>query len=76
MAFKIAGRRRQHGADDEGRHDRKKECLRDIEHRDDGDDEQADQGDSDHFRAPDHRRLIVGALRNSLADRRFQFLRI
>ena len=61
--------RRQHGADHERRHDRQKERLCDIEHRDDADDEQRDQREGDHLRAADHRRQFGFAVGQRRASR-------
>ena len=62
--FEKAGGRRQHGADHEGHHHRKEESLGDIEHRRDGDQQQPDQRDRDHFLAADQWRQFGGALRH------------
>ena len=64
-----AGGRRQHGADHEGRHDRKEEGLGDIENGDDADHQQRDQREGHHLGAADHRRLFGFAVRQRRADR-------
>jgi hypothetical protein len=58
MSLQISGRRRQHGADDEGGGDRKEEGLGEVEHRDDGNDQQCHQRESHHLGAADDRRQI------------------
>ena len=61
-------RRRQHGADDEGRGDRKKERLGEVKHCDAGDHEQRHQRKRDHLGATDHRRGVDRAVRHGPAD--------
>ena len=58
LPLQIAGGRRQHGADHESRYDRKKEGFGNIEHRDDADDEQPDQGECHDLGAANDRRLF------------------
>ena len=61
MAGEKARGRRQHGADHERHHHGEKERLGQVEHRDEGDDKQADLRDGDDFRAADDRRLFAFA---------------
>ena len=63
MALEKTCRGRQHGADDKGGDDRKKERLCDIKDRDDADQQQGHQRKGNNLRATNNRRKFGLAVR-------------